>query len=334
MRDAMLQNPLVKRLLKDLLFALLVTPLVLYVIGGYFVYDRLTIVRPYCQGSLLGASLQNTPATFEAIFMMQQIDDTPYRMPEYETISFPARIDQVNIAAWFIPAPQPAAEVVIIAHGIQGCRKDPGVLLTAGMLHHAGFNVLALDLRNHGDSEIVDGRTAVGSREYRDVLGAFDYLLEQGFRPEKIGLVGRSLGAGTSIIAFGEEPRVAALWSDSGFADITETVRYQVSNYQLPAFFGDAGLQIARIMGINAYEHNPIEEISHHNERPIYLTHGANDRMLTVDFAYDLQAVAGSNVQIWVVEDTGHLGAIYTQTDAYHSRLVDFFTQVLTRDAG
>jgi fermentation-respiration switch protein FrsA (DUF1100 family) len=299
--------------------------------GGYYVYNTLTAIQPRCESKTHDANRNNTPAEFHASFIEtgELVDDTPYRMPNYETVTFPAREDAVEIVAWYVPAPQETDQVVIVVHGIRACRLDPTVLLPAGMLHNEGFNVLLIDLRNHGDSEIVDGRTAVGSREYLDVLGAFDYLLEQGFQPEKIGLLGMSLGAGTSIIAFGEEPGIAALWSDSAFADIDETVQDEVSRSGYPAFLASAGLNVAALLGINAREHSPLEEISRHNNRPIMITHGDADTRLKVDFAYDLHAAAGPNAELWILEDMLHVQAVYRYSEEYQQRLGEFFRQAL-----
>ena len=89
------------------------------------------------------------------------------------------------------------------------------------MLHRNGFSVLLIDLRDHGDSTREDGRFAGGTDEYRDVLGAWDWLrTEQGLPPASIGLLGISLGAATVLLATGQEPAVAAVWEDSSYADL------------------------------------------------------------------------------------------------------------------
>ena len=62
------------------------------------------------------------------------------------------------------------------------------MLLAAGMLHKAGMAVLLIDLRNHGDSTVVNGRYAAGTREYRDVLGGWDWLVAQGHPAARTGV--------------------------------------------------------------------------------------------------------------------------------------------------
>ena len=78
------------------------------------------------------------------------------------------------------------APVVIVTHGLNGCKCDPNALTVAGMLHRNGFNVLLYDMRNHGQSDIDNGRAAIGNKEFQDVLGAWDWLIaEEHFTPAR-----------------------------------------------------------------------------------------------------------------------------------------------------
>ena len=51
------------------------------------------------------------------------------------------------------------------------------------------------------------------------MLGAWDWLAAQGVPKDRIGILGMSFGAATTVIAGGEEPGVRAVWEDSSFAD-------------------------------------------------------------------------------------------------------------------
>ena len=76
-----------------------------------------------------------------------------------------------------------------------------------------------IDLRNHGASENVSDYMYLGQKEYLDVLGAYDWLLEEKSYPSSsIGILGISTGALTTALAFGES-EIQAMWLDSAIID-------------------------------------------------------------------------------------------------------------------
>jgi pimeloyl-ACP methyl ester carboxylesterase len=178
---------------------------------GAYAYDTTTSVAPGCATRPFATS---TPADFSVWRdrTQQALDTTPYRFADYQDVAFPARGDDVTIRAWYSPGHRGASTpTVILVHGKDSCRRDGNVLLPAGMLHRAGFGVLMVDLRNHGESDVTTGHWAAGSTEYADVLGAWDWLVSHGQAPARIGLFGASMGAASATIATAEEPRVR--WS-------------------------------------------------------------------------------------------------------------------------
>jgi dipeptidyl aminopeptidase/acylaminoacyl peptidase len=223
---------------------------------------------------------------------------------------------------------------VLVVHGLKGCKRNANVLLAGGMLHRNGFSVLMIDMRDHGDSTIEDGRYAGGTEEYRDVLGAWDWLVnEKGFAPERIGLFGMSLGAATVMIAAGEEPRVAAVWEDSGFADIRTALDAELSRNGFPTILSAGGLLMARVVsGDDIAAFSPLDAVRKLDGRPIFITHGTSDTRLSVQYAYDLaEAVQadGGTVDPWIVEGAEHVEAIFTHAAEYEERLAVFFRESL-----
>jgi fermentation-respiration switch protein FrsA (DUF1100 family) len=202
------------------------------------------------------------------------------------------------------------------------------------MLHRAGYNTLLIDLRDHGQSQIEDGRFAAGSEEWRDALGAWDYLVnERGIAPERIGLFGASLGAATVMIATGEEPRVAAVWEDSGFSSIQAAVDAELTRSGFPTFLSSSALTAGRIIaGDDILAYSPLAAMGKLNGRPIYITHGTADTRLSVDYAGDLEEAAragGSTPEVWIIDGATHVQAMFIQTEEYERRLVGFFDGAL-----
>jgi pimeloyl-ACP methyl ester carboxylesterase len=109
---------------------------------------------------------------------------------DYEDVFFPA-LDGVNLEGWFIPA---TSNRVAICNHFMGANRQgyPGHLrewrtITIRFemdflprykaLHDAGYNVLAYDLRNHGQSgDSNGGRLSMGILEARDVVGSVRYI--------------------------------------------------------------------------------------------------------------------------------------------------------------
>ena len=256
-------------------------------------------------------------------------------MPDHDEVSFRDRTDRVTIAGWWIPViGQPDAPAVIVVHGYTACRRDAWTLLAAGMLHRHGLAVLAIDLRDHGDSGRTGGRHTGGVLESADVLGAWDWLAgERGLDPRSVGLFGISLGAASVVMAAGAEPRVAAVWSDSGYGDIDEATRAELRRNHLPPVLLPGGLLVGRLLdGPGVRASNPLAAMSRLRGRAVFVTHGTADTRLDVRYADQLieaGRASGALVESWIVPDSGHATAIVDAPGEYERRLAGFFGRTL-----
>ena len=253
-------------------------------------------------------------------------------MPDYDHVRFPSRDAGITIDAWWVPGATSDAPAVILAHGSGDCKRGSNVLLPAGMLHRHGYAVLLIDLRNAGDSTIDTGRIAGGAGEARDVLGAWDWVRrEKGIAAARIGLFGVSLGAGAVIVASGEEPAVAAIWEDSGYADLAEIFKHWARAMFLPWPIGDLTVQVGRLRNDGILT-RPIDSLDRVAGRPIAMVAGENDASVPVDNARQLAAAAqahGSRPMVWTVPGVGHVGAVFARPAEYERRMLEFFDGAL-----
>jgi pimeloyl-ACP methyl ester carboxylesterase len=129
-----------------------------------------------------------------------------------ETVSFDA-IDGIRLKAWWLPASGQPRAAVIIAHGIDHTRQV--MLARAAFLVRGDYDVLALDLRGHGES----GGSVVspGLLEARDILGALRYIRSRGDHLPG-AVLGVSSGAVASVIGAAESPEIAAVTGDGVFS--------------------------------------------------------------------------------------------------------------------
>jgi len=296
-----------------------------YIGAGIYIYEQLAPIGDGCAAGPVGS-----PASFS----VPGVETARYTMSQYEEVRFPSRDVGITVAGTYIPATRGAAgPAVVVVHGLGGCRKRPAVLLPAGMLHRSDFSVLLIDMRDHGDSTREDGRHAGGTEEYRDVLGAWDWLRSRGHSAERIGLFGQSLGAATAMIAAGEEPRVAAVWEDSGYAEIVDAVEAELTRNGYPAFLAADAVLAARIVSSDDLATlSPAGAARKLGRRPVFITHGTRDTRLSVRYAHDLAAAVragGGVVTPWIVEGAGHVQALVLYPAEYERRLTDFFATAL-----
>jgi len=314
-----------------LVTTLIAVPLLAYGAGSAVVWDKLTAVPTQCGGRWT----ENTAQAFEAP-EGHELDTTPWAMPAAEDVRIPSRDQGIEIAGWWLPVAETAtpARTVIVVHGFTACRRDHAVLLPAGMLHRNGFSVLLIDLRDHGDSTREDGRFAGGTDEYRDVLGAWDWVrTEQGVAPASIGLLGVSLGAATVLLATGREQEVAAVWEDSSYADLPSAIDAELSRNGYPTLLAFGGVLAARLIsGDDLTSYSPLDAVGMLDGRPLFITHGTADSRLSVDYGHRLEAAVradGGSVESWFVEGAEHVESMITDTEEYERRLVAFFDRSL-----
>jgi len=140
---------------------------------------------------------------------------------DYEDVTFPAR-DGVPLEGWFIPAPG-SGKLIIANHPMGFSRSgmptqyepwhadwaasgngfEVDLVPDYKILHDAGYNVLAYDLRNHGLSSAANGGVSThGITEWRDVAGSLTYARTRpGAGDMIIGLFSRCMGAVATFAA-------------------------------------------------------------------------------------------------------------------------------------
>ena len=145
---------------------------------------------------------------------------------EYEDVTFPAR-DGVPLEGWFIPAPG-SGKLIIANHPMGFSRSgmptqyepwhadwaasgngfEVDLVPDYKILHDAGYNVLAYDLRNHGLSSAANGGVSThGITEWRDIAGSLAYARTRpGTGGMTIGLFSRCMGAVATFAAMTRFP--------------------------------------------------------------------------------------------------------------------------------
>jgi dipeptidyl aminopeptidase/acylaminoacyl peptidase len=299
-----------------------------YFAGGFLVYNQMTDVETSCDNHWA-----NLPDAYTNLSDWPEFDMSPYFMPEYEDVRFPARQTGYEIAGWYV-AGDPEMPAVVVLDGIGGCRRAQAALVPAGMLWRNGFNVLIIDLHETGDSQIVDGHSTMGADEYLDVLGAWDWLVaEKGFDPTAVGIAANSLGAATSLYAFAEEPRAPALFLNSPYANLPQILQSELRRGGFPPQLVPAAIVMGRaIAGVNVLERTPLEAIAQVGNRPVFVVHSSDDLRVDIDHSYQLQAAADAArvpAEFWFIDGADHVRGPAVYPEEFEAKLVSFFRQTL-----
>jgi uncharacterized protein len=243
----------------------------------------------------------------------------------YQDVRFPARGGDVMIAGWYIPRPG-AERAVVLVHGKDSSRSTEfggRFVDLAAALSQRGFAVLMIDMRGHGASG--DARFSFGLDERRDVIGAVDWLKLQGFQPQRVGVLGVSMGAAAAIGAAADDPDIGALVADCSYARIEPLIRqHWAEASRLPGAFLPSTLLMGRvILGRDISQARPADEIGG-IERPVLIIHGAADRFTPVENGREL-AAAAPRAEYWEVPGAPHAGSYAADPQAYGERVASFF---------
>jgi len=133
---------------------------------------------------------------------------------DFEDVSFNSD-DGMVLNAWYVPADK-ATRAIIFVHG-HGADRHEGMRWFKS-IHQAGFNILALDLRNSGQN--MRSFSSMGYFEKSDVKAAVDYLQQRNIK--SIGIFGTSMGAATSIMAMEKDPRIGAGVFEAGWSNLRD----------------------------------------------------------------------------------------------------------------
>ncbi len=245
----------------------------------------------------------------------------------YEEVGLRAS-DGLRLSAWFVERGSSLA--VVLVHGWGASRASRHVLETAAIYEEAGFDVLMLDLRAHGES---DGeRVTLGYREVRDVWAALSWLEKRGY--EQVVLHGWSMG-GAAVIQVAPETGVAAVVEESAYADLHPLLRGRIPEVSgLPAFFTPGVFLAGRyLLGIDPLAVRPVEEAKQLSREgvPLMIIHSRDDELVPFEHAEELAKVH-PGAAFWEISGYAHVGA--HEHPEYRERLLGFLEEAVAPKIG
>ncbi len=233
----------------------------------------------------------------------------------------------VELHGWKVRAARPSGSWVLLLHGRSHNRFV--MLPHAEFLLAAGYSVLMMDARDHGESS---GTMATyGYLEKRDATAIVDEL-ESSEKVQHLFALGESMGAAVSLQSAAAEPRIEAVVAEGAFRNLRE-VTYDYAGLQESATLGKTLFRPAADISRWIVEKQVgfrFESVSPENAVaarafPVLLICGASDRKIPCRHGEAIYRRAAGRKELWRVPDTGHEKAINTHGPEFQERVLRFF---------
>jgi pimeloyl-ACP methyl ester carboxylesterase len=234
--------------------------------------------------------------------------------------------DGVRLWAWYVPPPD--GKTVVLRHGSGSTSSD--VVDHASALVANGYGVLMTDARGHGRSE--GAAMDFGWYGELDISAAVDFLRGRPeVDPNRVAVVGMSMGGEEAIGAIGADPRIRAVVAEGATARTDEDKVWLEDEY---GWRGWVQLRLewlqyalADLLTAADKPESLAGSAAHASPRPLL--------MITAGLSPDESGAAehiasrSDNVTIWEVANAGHIQGLDVVGDEWTDRVVRFLDEAL-----
>jgi fermentation-respiration switch protein FrsA (DUF1100 family) len=240
--------------------------------------------------------------------------------------------DGLALAGWFVPSTNGA--VVIAQHGYKSNRGE--MLDEAAMMHRHGYGVLISSGRAH---DMSDGDLLTfGKNEMKDLDAWFAFVVAHaGVDPERIGILGNSLGGSLAIEYAADQPRIKAIVAVSAFSSLSDTITTSLKYFTgLPSFPFTPLITFwaEREGGFKRADVDAKRWIGRISPRPVLLMQGGADVVISTNSGQLLYDAAGEPKQLWFEPTVGHSGFDRAFPAEYERRVAQFYDHYLAGSDG
>ena len=251
--------------------------------------------------------------------------------PGGEEVTFPA-CDGVPIHGWYFPVSRPRGVVAYSSGRGRGLNSFDFRYIP--LFNRHDYSLLLFDARGLGAS---GGVSSMGALEWRDYLGAADYLASRGMH--RVGFCGGSQGGASAILAAAQCPAVVAVVAESAYASWETTLFFALCSYaHLPPVLARPGAWLlARWLGLRLgfrpRDAEPARDIAALAPRAFFLIHGPHDPYIPTSEVQRLFDAAGQPKELWILPEAGHTQALELRPEECEARIIAFFDRWLSTSA-
>ena len=260
-------------------------------------------------------------------------DPSDYFIENYKEVSIFADDGEIELKSWWVEN-NLSNPTIILLHGLTSSKNSPDILLPMGMMNKSEFNLLAIDMRDHGESTCEDGFYAAGQNETDDVVAAIDWLIDKGISPSNIGIYGNSLGALVGLMTPAKTNEFGSIAVIDPPVDFETLVREEMSYQGFPTFLWEPIYHYALVFKrINMLKDIPEEALSKGNKQPLLIFSGLQSDRVLPHHSDDLVDIAEANdidYNIYKYDGMGHTQILYFYTEEYSQLLTDFYKSTLS----
>lgn len=260
-------------------------------------------------------------------------DPSDYFIENYKEVSIFADDGEIELKSWWVEN-NLSNPTIILLHGLTSSKNSPDILLPMGMMNKSEFNLLAIDMRDHGESTCEDGFYAAGQNETDDVAAAIDWLINKGISPSNIGIYGNSLGALVGLMTPAKTNEFGSIAVIDPPVDFETLVREEMSYQGFPTFLWEPIYHYALVFKrINMLKDIPEEALSKGNKQPLLIFSGLQSDRVLPHHSDDLVDIAKANdidYNIYKYDGMGHTQILYFYTEEYSQLLTDFYKSTLS----
>ncbi len=261
-----------------------------------------------------------------------------YDIENFEKVHFNSQKDDISLSGYIIKN-KGSKKTIIICHGygdskfMVGGRTPSDVKIDniklAKLFLTQGYNTLLFDFRGHGDYAGKNGVT-IGYNEQQDLLGAINFIKSKGIG-DKIGLIGFSMGAATSLSVLDKTNDISFAIADSPFSDLKDYLNSNMKVWTgLPdfPFVPMIILNFKLIYGVDYSTVSPLNSVRKSNI-PILLIHGKKDTTIPYTESVTMgKSLNNKKSKLVLFDDSTHVGSYSLYGNKYETVLKEFLASI------